>query len=427
MYYAYASDPQMKLNLGIRRRLAPLLDNDRRRIELLNCLLLTLPGSPIVYYGDEIGMGDNVHLGDRNGVRTPMQWSRDRNAGFSTAEPGQLYLPVITDPVYGYQAVNVAAQDEAAVVAAQHDAAAHRRAPALAGVRARHDRVPAPAQPVGARLPAPLAGRHAADRRQPLRALPAGRAGPGRAGGAVPVEMLGDTRFPPIRREPYFLSPRPARLLLVPARGPPAPSRPLWHRRHRHLMGAAVPPARSPSGSPGSGGSAARAGASSASPSRTASGSGRARCWLVRVALDDGSTRTLRGAAARGRRGRRRARRPGRSATRCSALIARRRRGRPARRGELRGGADPRVSAGLAAGAAVRRLGGEQSNTSVVFGDDADPQALPPARRRASTPTSRSRASSPSAPISATRRACAAASSTATRPARGRWRSRRSW
>jgi maltose alpha-D-glucosyltransferase/alpha-amylase len=81
----------MKLNLGIRRRLAPLLDGDRRRVELLNCLLLTLPGSPIIYYGDEIGMGDNVYLGDRNGVRTPMQWSRDRNAGFSAAETAQLY------------------------------------------------------------------------------------------------------------------------------------------------------------------------------------------------------------------------------------------------------------------------------------------------------------------------------------------------
>src|SRR2546426_10494298 len=101
MYYAYAQDPEMKLNLGVRRRLAPLLDTDGRRIELLNSLLLTLPGSPIVYYGDEIGMGDNVYLGDRDGVRTPMQWSRDRNAGFSTAEEGKLYLPVIADPVYG--------------------------------------------------------------------------------------------------------------------------------------------------------------------------------------------------------------------------------------------------------------------------------------------------------------------------------------
>src|SRR5438552_3267815 len=97
---------------AFRRRLAPLMDNDRRRIELLNCLLLTLPGSPIVYYGDEIGMGDNVYLGDRNGVRTPMQWSDDRNAGFSSADPAALYLPVITNPTYHYQAVNVAAQEK---------------------------------------------------------------------------------------------------------------------------------------------------------------------------------------------------------------------------------------------------------------------------------------------------------------------------
>ena len=110
MYYAYAHEPDMKLNLGIRRRLAPLLDGDRRRVELLNCLLLTLPGSPIIYYGDEIGMGDNVYLGDRDGVRTPMQWTGDRNGGFSRADFAQLYLPPLMDPVYGYQALNVEAQ-----------------------------------------------------------------------------------------------------------------------------------------------------------------------------------------------------------------------------------------------------------------------------------------------------------------------------
>jgi maltose alpha-D-glucosyltransferase/alpha-amylase len=110
MYFEYAKDPRYKLNLGIRRRLAPLVDNSRRRIELLNSLLFTLPGSPIIYYGDEIGMGDNVYLGDRDGVRTPMQWSGDFNAGFSRADTAQLYSPVISDPVYGYQAVNVAAQ-----------------------------------------------------------------------------------------------------------------------------------------------------------------------------------------------------------------------------------------------------------------------------------------------------------------------------
>ena len=110
MWAEYARDPRMKLNLGIRRRLAPLLDNGRRRIELLNSLLFSLPGSPIIYYGDEIGMGDNVFLGDRNGVRTPMQWSGDRNAGFSRADSARLYAPVISDPVYGYQGVNVEAQ-----------------------------------------------------------------------------------------------------------------------------------------------------------------------------------------------------------------------------------------------------------------------------------------------------------------------------
>jgi len=110
MYYAYAQDPGAKLNIGIRRRLAPLLENDRARTQLLNSLLFTLPGTPIIYYGDEIGMGDNMHLGDRNGVRTPMQWSADRNAGFSRVDPERLYSPVIADPVYGYQAVNVEAQ-----------------------------------------------------------------------------------------------------------------------------------------------------------------------------------------------------------------------------------------------------------------------------------------------------------------------------
>ncbi len=110
LYTEYAKDPRMRLNLGIRRRLAPLLDNSRRRIELLHALLFSLPGSPFLYYGDEIGMGDNVYLGDRDGVRTPMQWSLDRNAGFSRADFAQLYFPVIMDPVYGYQAVNVEAQ-----------------------------------------------------------------------------------------------------------------------------------------------------------------------------------------------------------------------------------------------------------------------------------------------------------------------------
>ncbi|MGH2668512.1 MAG: maltose alpha-D-glucosyltransferase, partial [bacterium] len=206
MYYAYAQDPQAKLNLGIRRRLTPLMDNDRRRIELLNCLLLTLPGSPIVYYGDEIGMGDNIYLGDRNGVRTPMQWSRDRNAGFSTAEEGRLYLPVITDPVYGYQAVNVEAQRNTPtsllntmkrLLRARKTSLAFGRGTieflrprtpqVLAYVRRhRRDTILIVNNLSGSSQPVEL----------DLRAF----------AGSTPTEILGGTRFPLIREAPYFLS-----------------------------------------------------------------------------------------------------------------------------------------------------------------------------------------------------------------------------
>jgi maltose alpha-D-glucosyltransferase/alpha-amylase len=110
LWSTYANDPRARINLGIRRRLAPLMDNDRRKIELMNSLLLSFPGTPIIYYGDEIGMGDNIYLGDRNGVRTPMQWTPDRNGGFSRADPARLYAPPIMDPVYGYEALNVEAQ-----------------------------------------------------------------------------------------------------------------------------------------------------------------------------------------------------------------------------------------------------------------------------------------------------------------------------
>jgi len=114
MYDEYAVDKAMRINLGIRRRLAPMMENDRRRVELLTGLLLSMPGTPIIYYGDEIGMGDNVYLGDRNGVRTPMQWNGGWNAGFSSADPERLYSPLISNPVYGYQAINVDSQTRSA-------------------------------------------------------------------------------------------------------------------------------------------------------------------------------------------------------------------------------------------------------------------------------------------------------------------------
>jgi maltose alpha-D-glucosyltransferase/alpha-amylase len=206
MYYSYASDPQMKLNLGIRRRLAPLMENDRRRIELLNCLLLTLPGSPIIYYGDEIGMGDNIYLGDRNGVRTPMQWSSDRNAGFSSAEEGRLYLPVIGDPVYGYQAVNVAAQERtpsSLLNTMKRLIAARKRTPAFGRgtiefLRPRNQSVLAFLRRHGDDTL--LVVCNLSERSQPVELeLSAFR-------GAVPTELLGETRFPPITAQPYFLS-----------------------------------------------------------------------------------------------------------------------------------------------------------------------------------------------------------------------------
>jgi maltose alpha-D-glucosyltransferase / alpha-amylase len=206
MYYAYASDPHMKLNLGIRRRLAPLLENDRRRIELMNGLLLTLPGSPIIYYGDEIGMGDNVYLGDRNGVRTPMQWSRDRNAGFSTAEEGRLYLPVITDPVYGYQAVNVAAQratPSSLLNTMRRLIATRKRSKAFGRgtiefLRPRNTSVLAFLREHGDERILVVA--NLSERSQPV------ELDLSRFVGAVPFELLGDTRFPPVGDGPYFLS-----------------------------------------------------------------------------------------------------------------------------------------------------------------------------------------------------------------------------
>ncbi len=142
MYIAYSADPRMRINLGIRRRLAPLVDNSRRRIELLNSLLFSFPGTPILYYGDEIGMGDNIYLGDRNGVRTPMQWNGDRNAGFSTATPARLYSPLIMDSVWGYEAINVEAQqgDPSSLLNRMRNMLALRKL--FTGIRPWGDRVP---------------------------------------------------------------------------------------------------------------------------------------------------------------------------------------------------------------------------------------------------------------------------------------------
>ena len=143
MYQMYAADPRARVNVGIRRRLAPLMENDPAKIQLMNSLLFSMPGSPTVYYGDELGMGDNIYLGDRNSVRTPMQWSPDRNGGFSRADPQSLYLPPIMDPVYGYASVNVEAQsrEPSSLLNWTRRMLAVRKA--LQGVRPRHVRAAA--------------------------------------------------------------------------------------------------------------------------------------------------------------------------------------------------------------------------------------------------------------------------------------------
>ncbi len=173
MYAEYAKDPRMKLNLGIRRRLAPLLDNGRDEIQLMHAILFSLPGSPVLYYGDEVGMGDNIFLGDRDGVRTPMQWTGDRNGGFSRADFQQLYLPPLMDPVYGFQAVNVEAQlrQPNSLLRWLHRLIALRKD--HPGVRARHVRGAAAREPADLRARPDVRGRHRPLRPQ-RRALGAG-------------------------------------------------------------------------------------------------------------------------------------------------------------------------------------------------------------------------------------------------------------
>jgi maltose alpha-D-glucosyltransferase / alpha-amylase len=206
MYIAYSADPRMRLNLGIRRRLAPLVDNNRRRIELLNSLLLSFPGTPILYYGDEIGMGDNIYLGDRNGVRTPMQWNADRNAGFSTATPARLYSPVIMDPVWGYEAINVDAQqgDPSSLLSWMRNMIALRKLFAVFG-RGEIEFL----NPSNRKILAYLR-RYQAE--QVLCVANLSRfAQPvdldlSKLEGMTPVEMLGYVDFPPIEKQPYRLT-----------------------------------------------------------------------------------------------------------------------------------------------------------------------------------------------------------------------------
>jgi len=211
MYRMYAHDPRMRINVGIRRRLAPLLDNDQGKIRLMNSLLLSLLGTPVMYYGDEIGMGDNIYLGDRNGVRTPMQWSPDRNAGFSKADPQSLYLPPVMDPIYGYEAVNVEAQSRSPSSLLNW----MRR---MIGVRKRH-----PAfgrgtfrflQPTNRKILAYLREHEDADGETDVILCVANL---GRTPqpvelnlaefeGRVPVELIGRTEFPRIGDLPYLLT-----------------------------------------------------------------------------------------------------------------------------------------------------------------------------------------------------------------------------
>ena len=234
LWETYASDKRARINMGIRRRLAPLLQNDRRKIELLNSLLLSMPGTPVMYYGDEIGMGDNYYLGDRDGVRTPMQWSADRNAGFSRANPQQLYLPTIQDPVHGFEAVNVEAQQRS-------PSSLFNWMKRMVAVRQRH----------------PLFGRGEVDLLYPTnrkifaylrsdgdetvlcvanlsRQAQAAEIDLSAFAGRVPIELTGQSPFPPVGELPY--------LLTLPAYGfywfllADAQQAPSWHTPHAQML-----------------------------------------------------------------------------------------------------------------------------------------------------------------------------------------------
>ena len=206
MYRTYAADPRMRVNVGIRRRLAPLLDNDSSKIKLMQSLLFSMPGTPIIYYGDEIGMGDNIYLGDRNGVRTPMQWSPDRNAGFSKTDPQRLYLPPIMDPIYGYQAVNVEAQQREPasllnwmkrMIAVRRSCQAFGRG-RLEMLKPGNRKILAYVRTYGDEIVLCVANLSRSAQPVELDLKP--------YKGLVPVEMLGQTAFPPISELPYLLT-----------------------------------------------------------------------------------------------------------------------------------------------------------------------------------------------------------------------------
>jgi maltose alpha-D-glucosyltransferase/alpha-amylase len=206
MYRVYAEDPQARVNLGIRRRLAPLLGNDRRRIELMNVLLFSLPGAPVIYYGDEIGMGDNIYLGDRNGVRTPMQWNDDRNAGFSPANPQRLYLPLVADPEHHPSAINVEAQQNnpsSLLWWMRRLIGARRRSPSLARgeiefLYPENRKVVAFLRTLGAERTLVVANLSRSAQFVELDLA--------RFDGQVPVELFGPTHFPRIGQLPYFIT-----------------------------------------------------------------------------------------------------------------------------------------------------------------------------------------------------------------------------
>jgi len=229
MYRMYAADPRAKINLGIRRRLAPLMENDIERIKLMNSLLLSMPGSPIIYYGDEIGMGDNIYLGDRNGVRTPMQWSPDRNAGFSRADPQRLFLPPIMDAIYGYEAVNVEAQHREPasllnwmrrMLAVRATSKAFGRGQ-LTFLKPGNRKVLAYLREIGdeAILCVANLGRSAQPVELDLK----------RFRGRVPVELIGRTPFPPIGELPYLLTLPSCGYYWFRLAQPGEADVPLWH------------------------------------------------------------------------------------------------------------------------------------------------------------------------------------------------------